>query len=65
LERDPKQERERNMKILSWMQKAEEVGANGGQKPRSKADAHFNVDKMVNKQLRKEEKRRKRSKHDE
>ena len=53
------------MKILSWMQKAEEVGANGGQKPRSKADAHFNVDKMVNKQLRKEEKRRKRSKYDE
>jgi hypothetical protein len=47
------------------MQKAEEVGGAGGHKPRSKADAHFNVDKMVNKQLRKEEKRRKRSKNDE
>ena len=45
LERDPKSERERNMKILSWMQKADEV-----KNPRtSKADAHFNVDKMVNK----------------
>lgn len=50
------------MKILSWMQKAEEVGKTGGGKG-SKADAHFNVDKMVNKKLRKEEKIRKREKH--
>lgn len=49
LERDPKQERERSLKILNWMQKSDEVKAN---KP--KADAHFNADKMVNKQLRKE-----------
>lgn len=61
MERDPKSERERNMKILSWMQKAEEVGKSGGKG--SKADAHFNVDKMVNKKLRKEEKIRKREKH--
>jgi hypothetical protein len=38
------------MKILSWMQRADEV-----KNPRaSKADAHLNTDKMVSKQLRKE-----------
>ncbi len=57
LERDPKQERERSLKILNWMQKSDEVKAHN-----SKADAHFNADKMVNKQLRKEQKRYKRAK---
>ena len=58
LERDPKSEKERNMKILNWMQKADEV-----KNPRaSKADAHLNTDKMVSKQLRKEQKNRKRVK---
>ena len=57
LERDPKQERERSLKILNWMQKSDEVKSN-----KSKADAHFNADKMVNKQLRKEQKRNKRAK---
>jgi hypothetical protein len=59
LERDPKQERDRNLKILTWMQKSDEVKTN-----KSKADAHFNADKMVNKQLRKEEKRRKKDKNE-
>ena len=50
LEHNPKSEKERNMKILSWMQRADEV-----KNPRaSKADAHLNTDKMVSKQLRKE-----------
>lgn len=43
------------MKILSWMQKADEV------KSYSKADAHLDTDKMVNRQIRKEEKRRKKA----
>lgn len=53
LAHDPKSERERNIKILSLMQRADEVKANN-----SKADAHFNVDKMVNKHNKKQEKRR-------
>lgn len=59
LERDPKQERERNLKILNWMGRAEEVKANN-----SKADAHFNADKMANKQQRKIEKSRKKQKNE-
>ncbi len=39
------------------MQKSDEVKAHN-----SKADAHFNTDKMINKQLRKEQKRNKRAK---
>lgn len=58
LQADPKGERERNLGILNWMQRADEV------KSHSKADAHFNVDKMVNKQLRKEQKIRKRDNRD-
>ena len=53
---NPKGERERNMKILGYLNKSYEV------KAASKADAHFNVDKMVNKKIRKEEKHRKREK---
>ena len=56
LERDPKMEKERNMKILSFMQRSDEVKNGGG----SKADAHLSVEKMVKKQNKKEEKRRRR-----
>lgn len=42
------------MKILSTMNRADEI------KSSSRADAHFDSDKMVNKQLRKEQKNRKR-----
>lgn len=54
LARNPKGERERNMKILGLMQRADEI------KSSSRADAHFDSDKMVSKQLRKEQKSRKR-----
>ncbi len=54
LQANPKGERERNMKILSFLQRSEEVKA-----PNSKADAHFNVDKMVNKKNSKEDRARK------
>jgi hypothetical protein len=47
-------EKERNIKILSWMQKAEEVNKGG----KTKADAHIDADKMVKKHIRKEEKKR-------
>lgn len=50
---DPKKEKNRAMKILQWMQKADEVKVNG-----PKANAHLNVDKMVKNQIRREEKRR-------
>lgn len=53
LERDHKSEKNRNMKILGWMQKADEVKVSG-----SKANAHLNVDKMVKNQIRRDEKRR-------
>lgn len=56
LQNDSKSERERNMKILNFLQREKEFKAN------SKADAHFDVDKMVNKKNRKEEKQRKRDK---
>ncbi|MFM7858197.1 MAG: hypothetical protein ACKO96_41335, partial [Flammeovirgaceae bacterium] len=46
-EHDIKGEKDRSMKILNWMQRADEVKSN------TKADAHLNVDKMVNKQNRK------------
>lgn len=39
---NPKGEKERNMKILNFMERSQEVKAS------SKADAHLNVDKMVN-----------------
>lgn len=50
LQNDPKGERERNMKILGLMQREKEVKAGG------KADAHFDVDKMVGKKIQKEQK---------
>lgn len=53
---DRKGEKERNMKILGLLQRAGEVKSN------SKADAHFNVDKMVNKKQRKDENARRRDK---
>lgn len=53
---DSKGERERNLKILNFLQRSGEVKANG------KADAHFDVDKMVNKKQRKDEKARRRDK---
>lgn len=55
LEHDRKGEKDRNMKILSWMQRADEV------KHHSKAEAHMDVDKLVNRKIRKEEKRRKKA----
>jgi hypothetical protein len=57
LEHDHKGEKERSMKILNFMQKSQEV------KSRSKADAHLDTDKLVNKQIRKEEKKRKKASH--
>ena len=51
--RDPKLEKERNMKILNFMQRSDEVKAH------SAADAHLNVDKMVSKQNRKDQRRNK------
>ncbi len=56
LQHDTKGEKERNMKILSLLQRQGEVKAN------SKADAHFDTDKMVNKKQRKEEKFRRKDK---
>ena len=50
LEHDRKGEKDRNMKILSWMQKSDEV------KSRSKADAHLDVNKLVNRKIKKDEK---------
>jgi hypothetical protein len=38
---NPLEEKNRSMKILSWMQRAEEV------KSVSKANAHLDIDKMV------------------
>lgn len=55
LERDRKSEKDRNMKILSWMQKAQESKAS------SKADAHVDTDKLVGRQIKKEERRRKKA----
>lgn len=53
MEVDHKLEKNRNMKILSWMSRADEVKTNG-----SKANAHLDVDKMVKNQIRREEKKR-------
>ena len=53
---DRKGEKERNLKILNFVQRAGEVQSN------SKADAHFNVDKMVGKKQRKEENARRKDK---
>jgi len=55
LDHDHKGEKDRNMKILSWMQKADEV------KGHSKAESHLDVDRLVNRQIRKEERRRKKA----
>ena len=51
---DPKLEKNRNMKILNWMQRADEVKYG----KQTKADAHLDVDKMVKNSIRREEKRR-------
>lgn len=56
LEHNPKGEKERNMKILNFMQRSDEV------KSHSKAEAHFNEDKMVNKLKKKEDKFKRRNK---
>jgi hypothetical protein len=56
ISRDPKLERERAMKILSFMQRSDEVKAS------TAADSHLNVDKMVNKHNRKEQRRNQRDK---
>lgn len=44
------------MKILNWMARAEEVKSGGKQK------AYVDTDKMVNRQIRKEERKRKKAK---
>jgi hypothetical protein len=49
LQHNPKEEKSRNMKILQWMSRAEEV------KSVSKANSHLDIDKMVKKQMRKEQ----------
>jgi hypothetical protein len=53
IEADPKKEKNRSLKILTLMQKADEVKVNG-----PKSNAHLNVDKMVKNHIRREEKRR-------
>ena len=53
LQADHGKEKNRSLKILSWLQRADEVKVNG-----PKANAHLNVDKMVKNQIRREEKRR-------
>lgn len=53
LQANPKKEKERNIKILNWMQKAEEV------QYRSKADSHLkDNDKIVQNKIRKQEKKK-------
>ena len=59
LSNDTKLERERNLKLLNWMQRAEESKASSNKQ--SKADAHIDADKMVKKQIRKEEKKRRKT----
>ena len=59
LEHNPKGEKERNMKILSFMQRSDDIKSGVG----SKVDSHFNAEKMVNKKLRKEEKSRKKDRN--
>ncbi len=49
---NPKSEKDRNLKILNFMQRADEFKAT------SKVDAHINSDKAANKYQRKEEKAR-------
>ena len=58
LQSNPQAEKDRNMKILTWMQKAEEVNAMNAGGKKTKADAHIDADKMVKKHIRKEEKKR-------
>lgn len=56
LEHNPRQEKDRNMKILSWMQKSEES------KSYSKADSHLvDTTKLVGRQIKKDERRRKKA----
>lgn len=55
--RDPKQERERNMKLLNWMQRAEEVaaGSHSGKGGKAKADAHLvDTNKLVSNKIKKQ-----------
>lgn len=62
LESNPKGEKDRNLKILTWMNKAAEIKANeklGGK--RTKADAHIDADKMVKNHIRKEEKKKRKT----
>ena len=59
MERNHKAERDRNMKILSFLQKSEEI------KHSNKAEAHVNAEKMVSKQMRKEKRQRKRQSKEE
>mmetsp|Transcript_20781 Transcript_20781/g.15286 ORF Transcript_20781/g.15286 Transcript_20781/m.15286 type:complete len:91 (+) Transcript_20781:670-942(+) len=51
-------EKDRNLKILNFIHRSQEVKMGGG----SKADAHLDVEKMVKRQKRKEEKARKKQK---
>ena len=55
LEHHHKDERDRNLKILSNMQKADDI------KTHSKAESHVDVNKIMHRQLRKEEKKRKKT----
>ena len=52
----PKLEKDRSLKILNWMQRADESKSGKA----SKADAHLDADKMVKKQFRKEQKKQRR-----
>ena len=54
-EKDHKEEKNRSMKILQWMQRADEIKHGGAT---NKANAHLDIDKMVKNQIRKEEKKR-------
>ena len=56
MSRDPKQERDRNLKLLNWMARAEEVaqGSHSGKGGKSKADAHLDTNKLVNRSIKKE-----------
>jgi hypothetical protein len=53
IEKSRKNEKARNLKIYSWMQRADEVKKGG-----SKADAHLDADKMVKNSIKRDQKKR-------
>lgn len=58
IQKNPKMEKDRSLKILNWMQKADEV------KHRSKADAHLvDADKVVQNKIKRKEKKRSKGKN--